>query len=213
MNISVRVSWPRGFPPVLLKETLPRRNFTTIWEVLRKLVFHMLFDRERLDAVLRMLKLLLLGLGLESFPQVVKMSHLWNLTKYYEILKNIVKSWEILWLYYSGFILDLFRISSGFIQDLFRIYGIYSGFIQNLFRICTGFFQDLYRIYSGFIQDLFRIYWSLLENVLLIKLVKMSYLCKLIKMSYLLNGIFFKTLSRTFVLLPYTGKCPAYGNW
>ena len=37
--------------------------------------YQFFFDRERLDAVLRMLKLLLL-LGLESFPQVVKMSHL-----------------------------------------------------------------------------------------------------------------------------------------
>ena len=43
MNISVRVSWPRGFPPVLVKETLPRRNFTKNWDVPRKLVFHLLF--------------------------------------------------------------------------------------------------------------------------------------------------------------------------
>ena len=43
-----------------------------------------IFDRERLDAVLRMLKLLLLFL-LETFAQLVKMSYLWN-------LRNVMKS-------------------------------------------------------------------------------------------------------------------------
>ena len=45
-----------------------------------------IFDRESLDAVLKVRKLLIL---LETFPQLVKMSHLWQ---YYEILENVMKS-------------------------------------------------------------------------------------------------------------------------